>query len=123
VLSLVVEVGGQAGCLHATHSEIVTSGRSFAYRATGQQSPGRFFRRPGLSRLARNRYIELNPVRAGMVGHPSVYRWPSYDHIVTGRCDYPISPHAQWLAPGRIEQSFAEVDPEINSLLSCLRQK
>jgi putative transposase len=24
------------------------------------------------------RYIELNPVRAGMVAHPGEYRWSSY---------------------------------------------
>ena len=28
--------------------------------------------------LACQRYIELNPVRAGMVGHPGEYRWSSY---------------------------------------------
>jgi len=37
-----------------------------------------------------------------MVGHPSVYRWSGYHHNVTGRCDYPISPHAQWLALGSV---------------------
>jgi len=26
------------------------------------------------------RYIELNPVRAGMVGHPAEYPWSSYRH-------------------------------------------
>jgi putative transposase len=26
------------------------------------------------------RYIEMNPVRAGMVGHPGHYRWSSYRH-------------------------------------------
>jgi REP-associated tyrosine transposase len=24
------------------------------------------------------RYIEMNPVRAGMAGHPAMYRWSSY---------------------------------------------
>jgi putative transposase len=28
------------------------------------------------------RYIEMNPVRAGMVGHPGDYRWSSYRHHV-----------------------------------------
>src|ERR1700757_3980819 len=28
--------------------------------------------------LACSRYIELNPVRAAMVGHPRQYRWSSY---------------------------------------------
>jgi putative transposase len=30
--------------------------------------------------LACHRYIELNPVRAGMVGHPAEYAWSSYRH-------------------------------------------
>jgi putative transposase len=28
--------------------------------------------------LACYRYIEMNPVRAGMVEHPAEYRWSSY---------------------------------------------
>jgi putative transposase len=30
------------------------------------------------------RYIEMNPIRAGMVGHPSHYRWSSYRHHAGG---------------------------------------
>ena len=28
--------------------------------------------------LACHRYVELNPMRAGMVDHPGAYRWSSY---------------------------------------------
>ncbi|MGC2047550.1 MAG: transposase, partial [Gallionella sp.] len=31
------------------------------------------------------RYIELNPVRAGMVAHPSEYPWSSYHHNALGQ--------------------------------------
>jgi putative transposase len=30
------------------------------------------------------RYIELNPVRAGMVERPGAYRWPGYGFNVYG---------------------------------------
>ncbi len=33
------------------------------------------------------RYIELNPVRAGMVAHPSEYPWSSYRHNALGEPD------------------------------------
>jgi len=33
------------------------------------------------------RYIELNPVRAGMVAHPSEYPWSSYTHNALGKLD------------------------------------
>ena len=50
--------------------------------------------------LACYRYIELNPVRAGMVRQPSEYRWSSYRHNAHGLSDYPIRPHSEWLALG-----------------------
>jgi putative transposase len=47
------------------------------------------------------RYIELNPVRAGIVDHPSKYPWSSFMHNATGRDDDVISPHPLYteLAP------------------------
>ena len=50
--------------------------------------------------LACYRYIELNPVRAGMVRQPSEYRWSSYQHNAHGLSEYPIRPHSEWLALG-----------------------
>jgi len=44
--------------------------------------------------LACSRYIELNPVRAGMVASPSAYRWSSHGHNVHGDSDELITPHA-----------------------------
>ncbi|PTR10619.1 REP element-mobilizing transposase RayT [Nitrosospira sp. Nsp5] len=37
--------------------------------------------------LACQRYIELNPVRAGMVAHPTEYRWSSYRANAQGEVD------------------------------------
>lgn len=41
------------------------------------------------------RYIELNPVRAGMVAHPREYPWSSYAFNALGE----IGPNSVWLAP------------------------
>lgn len=44
--------------------------------------------------LACYRYIEMNPVRAGMVAHPGDYRWTSYRANAQGELSGFISPHA-----------------------------
>jgi putative transposase len=44
------------------------------------------------------RYIELNPVRAGMVDHPSSYLWSSYAVNSGMRSDPLISSHAEYIA-------------------------
>jgi putative transposase len=54
--------------------------------------------------LACMRYIELNPVRAGMVKHPSYYRWSSYLTNANGKNNALIHPHAQYLQLGRDEE-------------------
>jgi putative transposase len=40
------------------------------------------------------RYIELNPVRAGMVNHPGAYPWSSYRCTALGKEDCLVTPHA-----------------------------
>ena len=47
------------------------------------------------------RYIELNPVRAGMVQHPSDYPWSSYHCNALGRPDELVKPHSEYLRLGR----------------------
>lgn len=47
------------------------------------------------------RYIELNPVRSGIVPAPGDYRWSSYFHHVGERLDPLVSDHACYLALGR----------------------
>lgn len=50
--------------------------------------------------LACQRYIELNPVRAGMVGYPGNYRWSSYRCNAEGRDDGIVTPHRLYLGLG-----------------------
>lgn len=42
------------------------------------------------------RYIELNPVRAGIVAHPSDYPWSSYDCNASGQTNSLITPHVEY---------------------------
>jgi len=46
------------------------------------------------------RYIELNPVRAGMVRHPKDYRWSSYRANGAGEPSRLLKPHEVCLALG-----------------------
>ncbi|HEX5092961.1 MAG TPA: hypothetical protein VFV84_09770 [Burkholderiales bacterium] len=51
--------------------------------------------------LACMRYIELNPVRAGLVRHPAQFRASSYRANALGEPDALVSPHAAYCALGR----------------------
>ena len=42
------------------------------------------------------RYIELNPVRAGMVDHPGEYRWSSYSANALGAVDETLCLHDEY---------------------------
>jgi putative transposase len=46
------------------------------------------------------RYIELNPVRAGIVASPEHYRWSSYCSNALGRPSGLLTPHRIWLSLG-----------------------
>lgn len=46
------------------------------------------------------RYIELNPVRAGMVNHPSEYPWSSYQCNALGEAAQLITPHTGYCQLG-----------------------
>jgi putative transposase len=46
------------------------------------------------------RYVELNPVRAGLVADPSEYRWSSYRANALGEEDDLIVPHSLYLSLG-----------------------
>lgn len=50
--------------------------------------------------LACYRYIELNPVRAGMVRLPAQYRWSSHAANAEGRANTIVQPHAAYIALG-----------------------
>lgn len=50
--------------------------------------------------LTCQRYIELNPVRAGMVRSPGQYRWSSYGANAEGSKDMLITPHEMYCRLG-----------------------
>lgn len=51
------------------------------------------------------RYIELNPVRADMVKHPSEYPWSSYRANALGQYDALITPHPVYYALDQQEEN------------------
>ena len=55
--------------------------------------------------LACMRYIELNPVRAGLVRSPADYRWSSYHANALGWEDALLTPHPCYYALGRTAQA------------------
>jgi putative transposase len=73
------------------------------YERTGTLWDGRF--RSSLIEndkylLACYRYIELNPVRAGIVKDPSSYEWSSFRANGLGRNNSLLTPHRTWMALG-----------------------
>lgn len=73
------------------------------YRRTGTLWEGRFKSALVESEryvLACYRYIELNPVRAGMTTTALDYRWSSHGHNAGGTQDPRIHPHPAYLALG-----------------------
>jgi putative transposase len=78
------------------------------------------------------RYIELNPVEAGMVSTPDAYRWSSYQHHGLGRADPLLTSHPLLGVRGHspLQQQAdwrglcgQEVSPEDRALiLASLRQ-
>ena len=76
------------------------------YRRTGTLWEGRY--RSSLIEsdrylLACYRYIELNPVRAGIVTLPGKFRWSSFNRNAYGRKDGLITPHATYLSLGKTD--------------------
>ena len=77
---------------------------NYTYRRTGTLWEGRFKAAIIDSDnylLTCYRYIELNPVRAGMVTHPSAYPWSSYRAHADGTEDPLIRDHDLYLGLGR----------------------
>jgi putative transposase len=77
---------------------------NFTYRRTGTLWEGRYRAAPIDGEayfLACCRYIELNPVRAGMVGHPREYSWSSYRANALGALDALVSIHPLYRALAR----------------------
>jgi putative transposase len=77
------------------------------------------------------RYIEMNPVRAGMVDHPANYRWSSYAANALGVSNAVLTPHAEYVALGRLRDDRQSVyrglfdggpDSDELALLRCALQ-
>ena len=51
------------------------------------------------------RYIELNPVRAGMVGHPADYPWSSFQGNAMGKAIKLLTPHPLYCRLGETAES------------------
>ena len=51
------------------------------------------------------RYIELNPVRADMVAHPSDYPWSSYRFNALGQSNELLNPHLEYLRLCRFDEA------------------
>jgi putative transposase len=80
------------------------------YRRTGTLWDGRYRSCLAQEReyvLTCYRYIELNPVRAGMVGNPADYPWSSFRANARGTGDDVLSPHPDYLALGRTSDERA----------------
>ncbi len=58
--------------------------------------------------LTCSRYIELNPVRNGLVKIPRNYRWSSYGHNALGIDDEVISAHQEYLKLGNNDKQRAK---------------
>ncbi len=58
-------------------------------------------------------YIDLNPVRAGMVETPAAYQWSSHAHYAGSRVDRLVTPHPLWWELGNTpfarEAAYAEL--------------
>lgn len=73
------------------------------YRRSGGLWQGRYkasFVQSERYLLSCMRYVELNPVRAGMVGAPGDYRWSSYRANALGGLSGLLTPHVEYLALG-----------------------
>ncbi len=76
---------------------------NYRYQRTGTLFEGRFKSNVVQSQkylLGCQRYIELNPVRAGMVVDPADYTWSSYRVHAFGRGSRMWRPHPEYLALG-----------------------
>jgi putative transposase len=63
--------------------------------------------------LTCQRYIELNPVRAGMVEHPGEYRWSSYRTNAQSECSEVVAPHPAYLQLGKTDEERQDAYREL----------
>lgn len=109
---------------------------NYAYKRTGTLWEGRY--KSSLIDSDRYllicmRYIEMNPVRAGMVSHPGDYKWSSYPANAQGRVDDLISPHPLYLELGETDDirlfAYRELfrnqlgNKELHDIRECLNHE
>lgn len=70
------------------------------YRASVLDSDSYFF--------SCSRYIELNPVRAGLAATPGAYRWSSYRHNGEAKADPVVTPHPLYMMLSDTPEARAE---------------
>ena len=101
------------------------------YHFTGQLMQGRFQAEvieDDRYFLALNRYIHLNPVKAGIVSHPKHYQWSSYNAYMMGIEPSPVDTAKilnYFNAPkiSEFEQFTVGGLPEDNTIDFCLPKK
>jgi putative transposase len=106
-LLLTSSTAGGAGALMKGLGQKVVQYVIRTYRRSGTLWEGRF--RSCLTQeepyvLGCYRYIELNPVRAGMIEHPGEYRWSSFRANAQGEPCRVVTPHERYRALGEDEQ-------------------
>ena len=102
-LLLTPQSAGSAGVLMKRLGQRYVQYINRTYRRSGTLWEGRY--RSCMTQEEENvlgcyRYIELNPVRAGIVEHPAEYRWSSYRINAQGESSSLIRPHDTYLALG-----------------------
>jgi putative transposase len=107
-LLLTSSTAGGAGAMMKRLGQRYVQYVNRTYRRSGTLWEGRF--RSCLTQeesyvLGCYRYIELNPVRAGVVEHPGEYRWSSYRANAQGEACSALSPHESYRALGADEQA------------------
>jgi putative transposase len=92
---------------------------NYQYRRSGTLWEGRY--KSTLSDSERYlltcyRYIELNPVRANMVEHPSQYPWSSYGANARGKESTLVEPHDLYLRLGTTQETRQQTYRELFKL-------
>jgi len=97
----------RCNALRLLHPTINTSYTGYSYQRSGTLWEGRYKATLVDSEaylLTCMRYIELNPVRGGMVAHPSEYPWSSYTHNALGKLDKQVTPHREYRRLGKTDE-------------------
>ena len=94
---------GGAGALMKAVGQYYVQYVNRTYRRSGTLWEGRYrscVLQDDVYFLVCSRYIEMNPVRAGMVPNPADYRWSSYRANAHGEANPALTPHEIYLALG-----------------------